>query len=59
MTPDIHQLDAELDGQAQQNWGKLPGQLRTEILQGSGKRSHAEYKQRIKSYFDEIAKPAN
>lgn len=58
MTPDIRQLDAQLM-QTQQNWGRLPGQLRTEILQGAGKRSHSEYKQRIKSYFDEISKPAN
>ena len=57
-TPDLSHLDVELQQQARQNWGRLPGQLRTEILQGSGKKSHPEYTQRIKSYFDEITKPA-
>ena len=57
-TPDLSHLDLELQQQARQNWGRLPGQLRTEILQGAGKKSHPEYTQRIKSYFDEITKPA-
>ena len=58
VTVDLRQLDAELKRQASRNWGRLPGQLRTEILQGAGKKSHPEYTQRIKSYFDEITKPA-
>jgi hypothetical protein len=56
--PDLSHLDAELQQQARQNWGRLPGKLRTEILQGAGKKSHPEYTRRIKSYFDEITKPA-
>lgn len=56
--PDLSHLDAELQQQAKSNWGRLPGHLRTEILQGAGKKSHPEYTQRIKSYFDEITKPA-
>ncbi len=56
--PDLSHLDIELQQQARSNWGRLPGQLRTEILQGAGKKSHPEYTQRIKSYFDEITKPA-
>ncbi len=58
MPADLSHLDAELQQQARHNWGRLPGQLRTEILQGAGKKSHPEYTQRIKSYFDEITKPA-
>ena len=57
-TADLSHLDIEIQQQARQNWGRLPGQLRTEILQGAGKKSHPEYTQRIKSYFDEITKPA-
>jgi len=55
---DIKHLDAELKKQAQRNWGKLPGQLRTEILQGANKKPRPEYAKQIKSYFEEIAKPA-
>ena len=55
--PNLNHLDGELQQQARRNWGRLPGQLRTEILQGAGKKSHPEYTQRIKSYFDEITKP--
>jgi len=55
---DLGQLDTELKKQAQRNWGKLPGSLRTEILQGASKKPHPEYAKQIKSYFEEIAKPA-
>ena len=55
---DLGQLDTELKRQAQRNWGKLPGNLRTEILQGASKKPHPEYAKQIKSYFEEIAKPA-
>ncbi len=55
---DLKQLDTELKKQAQRNWGRLPGQLRTEILQGVNKKPRPEYAKQIKSYFEEIAKPA-
>ena len=55
---DLGQLDSELKKQAQRNWGKLPGSLRTEILQGASKKPRPEYAKQIKSYFEEIAKPA-
>ena len=55
---ELGQLDSELKKQAQRNWGKLPGSLRTEILQGATKKPHPEYAKQIKSYFEEIAKPA-
>ena len=55
---DLKQLDTELKKQAQRNWGRLPGQLRTEILQGANKKPRPEYAKQIKSYFEEIAKPA-
>ena len=55
---DLKQLDTELKKQAQRNWGRLPGQLRSEILQGANKKPRPEYAKQIKSYFEEIAKPA-
>jgi hypothetical protein len=55
---DLKQLDTELKKQAQRNWGRLPGQLRTEILQGANKKPRPAYANQIKSYFEEISKPA-
>ena len=55
---ELGQLDSQLKQQAQRNWGRLPGQLRTEIMQGANKKPHPEYAKQIKSYFEEIAKPA-
>jgi hypothetical protein len=55
---ELKQLDVELKKQAQRNWGRLPGQLKTEILQGANKKPRPEYAKQIKSYFEEIAKPA-
>ncbi|MBS0201509.1 MAG: hypothetical protein JSS49_01320 [Planctomycetes bacterium] len=55
---DAKQLDAEFNKLRQRNWGRLPGQLQTEILQGSNKKPRPEYARQIKSYFEEIAKPA-
>ena len=55
---DLNQLDADLKKQGQRNWGRLPGQLKTEILQGATKKPRPEYAKQIKSYFEEISKPA-
>ena len=55
---DLKQLDADLKKQGQRNWGRLPGQLKTEILQGASKKPRPEYAKQIKSYFEEISKPA-
>ncbi|HEY0984652.1 hypothetical protein [Schlesneria sp.] len=55
---DLGRFEVELQQHARQNWGRLPGQLRTEILQGAGKKSHPEYADRIKSYFEQITRPA-
>lgn len=40
------------------NWGRLPKNLQSEILQGSTKKSHPEYSRQIKNYFEQIAQPA-
>ena len=55
---EIKNLEQELRKQSQRNWGQLPGQLKTEILQGASKKPRPEYARQIKSYFEEIAKPA-
>ncbi|MEX2027182.1 MAG: hypothetical protein WEH44_07770, partial [Pirellulaceae bacterium] len=53
---DLSMLESELRQLSKRNWGELPGQLRTEILQSSGKKSNSEYARMIKLYFEEIAK---
>ncbi|MDB5342866.1 MAG: hypothetical protein JWP89_1243 [Schlesneria sp.] len=55
---DLNELNTAIKKQAQRNWGQLPGQLKTEILQGANKRPRPEYEKQIKSYFEEITKPA-
>jgi hypothetical protein len=55
---DLNELNAALKKQTPRNWGQLPGQLKTEILQGANKRPRPEYEKQIKSYFEEITKPA-
>jgi hypothetical protein len=55
---DLNELNTALKKQSQRNWGQLPGQLKTEILQGANKRPRPEYEKQIKSYFEEITKPA-
>lgn len=54
LAPD--QLEAELRQLAGRDWGKLPGHLRTEILDAARRRPHGEYAKLIKLYFKEIAK---
>ena len=38
------------------DWGKLPGHLQTEILQGAQKNPNGDYARLIRMYFTEIAK---
>ncbi len=38
------------------DWGKLPGHLQTEILQGAKKNPNGDYARLIRMYFKEIAK---
>ncbi|HUS47543.1 MAG TPA: DUF4175 family protein [Phycisphaerae bacterium] len=38
------------------DWGKLPGELRNEILQAAGVEGPEEYRQLIKRYLEEVAK---
>lgn len=49
-------LDAELKRRVMKNWGKLSGNLKTEILQSSQRKANGDYAKLIKLYFEELAK---
>ena len=49
-------LDTELKRRAMKNWGKLSGNLKTEILQSSQRKANGDYARLIKLYFEELAK---
>lgn len=51
--------NSDLQKQAQRNWGKLPGTLKTEILQSSQRKANGDYSKLIKLYFEELAKSGN
>lgn len=53
---DFTQLKTKLKAMSNRNWGELPGNLDTEILQGSRSRTDPEYARLIKHYFEAIAK---
>ncbi|QGQ22847.1 hypothetical protein F1728_09220 [Gimesia benthica] len=53
---DFSKLEMKLKAMSNRNWGELPGELDTEILQGSQSRTDPEYARLIKHYFEAIAK---
>lgn len=53
---DFTQLQIKLKAMSNRNWGELPGNLDTEILQGSHRGTDPEYARLIKHYFEAIAK---
>ncbi|QDT99163.1 DUF4175 family protein [Gimesia aquarii] len=53
---DFSQLKTKLKAMSSRNWGELPGNLDTEILQGSRSKTDPEYARLIKHYFEAIAK---
>jgi hypothetical protein len=54
-TVDMKQLDAEMKRLSARDWGRLPRNLETEILQGARRSRPDEYSRLIKSYFEQIA----
>jgi hypothetical protein len=52
---DLRTIDAQFKGLTNRNWGKLPGQLETEILQSTRKKPHVEYSRQVKRYFENLA----
>lgn len=49
-------LEAELQRQNREDWGQLPGHLRTEILQGNKQKTEGDYARLIKLYSEELLK---
>jgi len=47
----------ELKDLSGRDWGRLPGHLKTEILQAARQSQTGPYAELIKFYFQEIAKP--
>jgi hypothetical protein len=57
---DLTRIEAQFQHMSQKNWGRLPGQMETEILQSTRKKPHTEYTMQVKRYFENLAgqKPA-
>jgi hypothetical protein len=53
---DLSKMEAQLKTMSAEDWGRLPGHLRTEILQRDQKRPNSDYAKLIKLYFRDIAK---
>ena len=49
-------MEAQLKRMSSQDWGRLPGHLRTEILQRAQRKPNSDYAKLIKLYFRDIAK---
>ncbi|MBM80922.1 MAG: hypothetical protein CMJ78_10050 [Planctomycetaceae bacterium] len=54
-TIDLKELLQNPSKYSQRDWGKLPGHLKTEIIQGARKKLNGDYAKLIKLYFQEIA----
>jgi hypothetical protein len=52
----LEAMEAELERQNRQEWGQLPGRLRTEILQGNKQKTEGDYARLIKLYSEELLK---
>ncbi|MBX3436925.1 MAG: hypothetical protein KF861_05510 [Planctomycetaceae bacterium] len=50
------ELEAELKRLSKRDWGRLPGQLESELLQSTQKKPDGEYAPLIRMYFDEISR---
>lgn len=48
--------DVVLNPQSQKDWGRLPGRLKTEILQATQRKPDGDYSKLIKLYFEELAR---
>lgn len=53
--PTLVELEMRLERMAQREWGRLPGELETEILQASQRRMDGEYGDLIREYFRELS----
>lgn len=48
--------DVVLNPGSQKDWGRLPGRLKTEILQATQRKPDGDYSKLIKLYFEELAR---
>ncbi|MEX0704912.1 MAG: hypothetical protein WD069_22625, partial [Planctomycetales bacterium] len=58
---DLARLESEIARLTHRQWGQLPGNLQTDIVQAASRKPNGDYAQLIKLYFREIAetgKPA-
>jgi hypothetical protein len=53
----LDKLEQKLQAATLRNWGRLPGKLQTEILEGGQLPTHPEYARQIQKYFQTIAQP--
>jgi hypothetical protein len=53
---DLSELEVQLGEVSERDWGRLPGTLRTEIVESSQRRARGDYARLIRRYFDEISK---
>lgn len=53
---DLVKLQSDLSNLTKRDWGQLPGELQTELLESSQKKSSGEYSRLVRRYFDEISK---
>lgn len=54
--PEFAELEAQLRQMSVRQWGRLPGQLDTEILQSARRKPSDDYARLIKLYFEEVAR---
>ena len=57
--PDGRLLDLAELGISSEQWGRLPGTLRDEVVQAAEEKAPAEYRDLIKRYFKQISQQAS
>ncbi len=53
---ELMQMQIDLSNMSKRDWGKLPGELQTELLESSQKKASGEYQKLIRRYFNDISK---
>lgn len=53
---DLLDLQSDLSNMTKRDWGQLPGELQTELLDSSHKRTSGEYSRLVRRYFNDISK---
>ncbi|MCA8996958.1 MAG: hypothetical protein KDA80_08230 [Planctomycetaceae bacterium] len=53
------ELEASLGRMSERNWGELPGELQSELMESSSRRADGDYARLIRRYFQEISRARN